>query len=256
MTVNVHRRDLDNNKALEGLRSEKNESIGRLAGGVAHEFNNLLTVVTGYTHVLLNACGSDDPDYESLCQIQRAADRAAELVRQLLAVAGRQMLRPLVVNVNTIVVDLTEVLRRLLGPAIHLDLNLDPSLPSIEVDPVPIGQVLLDLAANARDAMPEGGRFTLATATVPDNALPPGMTPGPTVQLTASDTGCGIDEPSLCRLFEPFFTTKEVGRGTGLSLAAAYGVVRQCGGRLTVASQVGRGTTLTIVLPSAPPREE
>lgn len=249
-------RDLDEDKEIGGLRSEKNESIGRLAGGVAHEFNNLFTVITGYTHVLLDACGTDDPDYEPLCHIQRAADRAAELVRQLLAVAGRQMLRPQVVNVNTVVVELTEVLRRLLGSAIHLRLNLDPALPSIKVDPATIGQVLLDLAANARDAMPEGGQFTLTTKRATVESLPADMMPGPAIQLTAEDTGCGMDERIMEHLFEPFFTTKEVGRGTGLSLAAAYGSIRQCGGCLTVSSRPGRGTTFTLTLPFVAPQQK
>ncbi|MGH7172280.1 MAG: sensor histidine kinase [Gemmataceae bacterium] len=230
-------------------------AIGRLAGGIAHEFNNLLTIVTGYTCFLLDAHGPGDPEHEALSQIQRAAERAAELVRQLLAVAGRQMLQPTVTDLNAVLVGLTEVFKRLLGPAIRLRLHLDPTLSPIQVDPTPLRRVLLDLAANARDAMPAGGEFTLATANVAADELPPGIPVGPAVRVTATDTGRGMDEQTLHHLFEPFFTTKEVGQGTGLSLAAASGTVRQCGGHLAVATQPGAGTTFTLTLPHVPPRE-
>lgn len=229
--------------------------IGRLAGGIAHEFNNLLTVITGYTCVLLEEHRPGDADYGPLSEIQKAAERAAELVRQLLAVGGRQMLVPVVTDVNAVVLGLTEVFKRLLGPSIRLSLHLDPALPPIRVDPTPLRRVLLDLAANARDAMPAGGEFTLATATVPADRLPPGMPAGPAVRLTASDTGYGMDEQTLRQLFEPFFTTKEIGQGTGLSLAAAYGTAKQCGGHLAVASRLGAGTTFTLTLPHVPPPE-
>lgn len=247
--------DFESDKEFDDQRNEKIDSVRRLAGGVAHEFNNLLTVITGYTHVLLEGRNQREPEYESLSHIRKAADRAAELVRQLLAVAGRQMLRPRIVNVNTMVQELAEVLKRLLGPANQLDLRLDPSLPSIKIDPVLLGQVLLDLAANARDAMPQGGKFTVATEPAPLERPPSGTMMAPGVLLTISDTGCGMDERTLRCLFEPFFTTKEIGRGTGLSLAAAYGAVQQCGGRLSVSSRPGQGTTFTIVLPSACPLE-
>jgi two-component system cell cycle sensor histidine kinase/response regulator CckA len=241
-------RDVDDDKEPA---SDKMPSIRRLAGGVAHEFNNLLTVITGYTLVLMDGREADDPVYESLLHIRDAADRAAELVRQLLAIAGRQILRPAMVHVNILIRDLGDVLKRILGPAIQLDLNLDPSLPAIEIDPVSIAQVLMDLAANALDAMPEGGKFTVATMQVPA-----GKRPGPALQLTVSDTGHGMDEQTLGHLFEPFFTTKPVGKGAGLSLAAAFGTIRQCGGDLRVASQPGCGTTFTLLLPSAPPRKK
>lgn len=231
------------------------KALGRLAGGIAHEFNNLLTVITGYTYVLLEGHPPGDSEHEALSQIQLAAERAAELVRQLLAVGGRQMLQPVLTDVNAIVLGLTEVFKRLLGPAIRLHLHLDSTVPPIHVDPTPLRRVLLDLAANARDAMPAGGDFTLATANVPPEQMPPGMPAGPAVRLTAGDTGHGMDEQTLRQLFEPFFTTKEVGRGTGLSLAAAYGTAQQCGGHLGVASQAGVGTTFTLTLPHAPPLE-
>jgi signal transduction histidine kinase len=230
-------------------------ALGRLAGGIAHEFNNLLTVITGYTHVLLEEHQPGDSEHEALTQIQRAAERAAELVRQLLAAGGQQMLQPVLTDVNAIVLGLTEVFKRLLGPAIRLHLHLDPTVAPIQVDPTPLRRVLLDLAANARDAIPTGGDFTLATANVAADLLPPGMPAGPAVRLTASDTGRGMDEQTLGRLFEPFFTTKEFGQGTGLSLAAAYGTAKQCGGHLGVASQAGVGTTFTLTLPHAPPPE-
>jgi two-component system, cell cycle sensor histidine kinase and response regulator CckA len=229
------------------------EALARLAGGVAHEFNNLLTVITGYTCVLLEAHGSGDADHAALTHIQRAAERATELVRQLLAAAGRQTLRPMVVEVNTVVRQLTEVFKRLLGPAIHLHLNLDPTVPAIHADPAALGQVLLDLATNAREAMPKGGQLTLATVAVPADSpepLPSELPSGPAVRLTVCDTGRGMDEATLTHLFEPFFTSKEVGQGTGLHLAAAYGTIRQCGGHLRVASRPGQGTTFTLTFPA------
>jgi two-component system cell cycle sensor histidine kinase/response regulator CckA len=250
--------DLGMDRLPEEQRDEMGhrKALGRLAGGIAHEFNNLLTIVTGYTCILLEVHGPGDSEHGALSQIQRAAERAAELVRQLLAVAGRQMLQPVITDVNAVVLSLTEVFKRLLGPAIRLHLHLDPSVPPIRVDPTPLRRVLLDLAANARDAMPAGGDFTLATANVPADRLPSGMPAGAAVRLTATDTGRGMDEQTLRRVFEPFFTTKEVGQGMGLSLAAAYGTARQCGGQLTVASQPGTGTTFTLTLPHAPPQEE
>jgi two-component system, cell cycle sensor histidine kinase and response regulator CckA len=245
------------NRQPERQRDETNNLsvIGRLAGGVAHEFNNLLTVITGYTCVLLEEHRPGDAEFGPLSEIQKAAERAAELVRRLLAVGGRQMLQPVVTDVNAVVRGLTEVFKRLLGPSIRLHLHLDPALPSIRVDPLPLRRVLLDLAANARDAMPAGGDFTLATAKVRADQLPPGMPAGPAIRLTASDTGRGMDEQTLRRLFEPFFTTKEVGQGTGLSLAAAYGTAKQCAGHLAVVSQLGVGTTFTLTLPLSPPAE-
>jgi two-component system, cell cycle sensor histidine kinase and response regulator CckA len=236
-------------------KTSSERAIGRLAGGIAHEFNNLLTVITGYTCVLLEGHGPGDAEHGPLSEIHKAAERAAELVRQLLAVGGRQMLQPVVTDVNAVVLGLTEIIKRLLGPSIRLNLHLDPLLPPIRVDPMPLRRVLLDVAANARDAMPAGGDFTLATTSVAADQLPPGMPAGPAVRLTASDTGHGMDEPTLRQMFEPFFTTKEVGQGTGLSLAAAYGTAKQCGGHLSVASQVGAGTIFTLTLPHVPPPE-
>ncbi len=249
--------DLDAGNDPQGQADEmrKRPAIGRLAGGIAHEFNNLLTIILGYTLVLLDAHHPGDADHEPLSHIQSAAERAADLVDQLLAVAGRQMIHPIACDVNAIVLDLTEVIKRLLGPDIHLHLDLDPSVAPIHTDPLAIGQVLLDLAANARDAMPAGGQFTLTTANVTADALPPGMSPGPAVRLTAADNGRGMDEQTLRHLFEPFFTTKDVGQGTGLSLAAAHGVVGQCGGHIAVASQLGEGTTFTLTFPCAQPEE-
>jgi two-component system cell cycle sensor histidine kinase/response regulator CckA len=248
MNINPSRRTEQEND------TSKLESVGRLAGGIAHEFNNLLTVITGYSCVLLETHGPGDPDHEALTQIHAAAGRAAVLVRQLLAVAGQQMLRPVVIDVNELVRGLSHVFQRVLGPNVHLELNLEPSLPPIHADPGCIGQVLLDLAANARDAMPAGGRMTLTSSAESEGGGSGTDAPsGPAVRLTISDSGHGMDEATLARLFEPFFTTKEIGRGTGLSLAAAYGIVKQCGGRLEVASQLGQGTTFTLTLPAAPP---
>jgi signal transduction histidine kinase/CheY-like chemotaxis protein len=235
--------------------AQKMEAVGRLAGGVAHQFNNLLTVITGYTCVLLETHGPGDPDHAALAQIQQAADRTATLVRQLLAFGGRQMLKLCYVNLNDLLLHRCEICKRLLGPTRQLHLNLDPTLPTVYLDPGQIEQVLLDLTANARDAMPSGGQFTLTTSQVCTEArdqLHAHLPPGPLVRLTVCDTGRGMDERTMSRLFEPFFTTKEVGQGVGLSLASVYGTIKQCGGNVAVASQSGQGTTFTIDFLAAP----
>jgi two-component system, cell cycle sensor histidine kinase and response regulator CckA len=227
----------------EDIRQMRNlEALSRLAGGVAHEFNNLLTVITGYVHVLLAAHGPGDPDHDPLTHVQHAAERAAELVRQLVALSGQQMLHLESVDVNALILRLREVLRRLLGPTIHLHLDLAPSVPAIRVDAASLCEVLLELAANAREAMPSGGQLTVTTVDVPSARA---------VRLLVSDNGRGMDEETRTHLFEPFFTTKEVGQGTGLHLAAAYGTVRQCGGQLDVVSAPGQGTTFALTFPAA-----
>jgi len=231
------------------------EAVSRLAGGVAHDFNNLLTVITGYTSLLLDTHGPDDPDHEALTQIQRAGERIATLVRQLLALSGRQMLNLALVDLNDVLLHRTEVFKRLLGPDIHLNLNLDPSLQLVKADVEHVEQVLLDLASLARDAMPSGGEFTLTTTHVSADAsgqLPPDIPSGPAVRLTVSDTGRGMEERSLAHLFEPFFTTEGAVQGSGLGMAAVQGTIRQCGGHIAVSSQPGAGTTFTLTFPSVP----
>jgi PAS domain S-box-containing protein len=246
-------RDITEQRDLEeqALRVRKLEAVARLAGGLAHDFNNLLTVISGYTSILLQEHGPDDPDHEALYRISRAADRTAGLIRQLLAFAGRQMLHAALVDLNAIILHLTEVFKRLLGPSVRLHLNLHPSLPRIKADPALIEQALLDLATNARDAMPSGGQFSLSTSNV--TGEPSGR---PAVRLTVSDSGCGMDADTLAHLFEPFFTTKEVGQGTGLGLSTVYGIIQQCGGEITVSSRPNEGTTFTMMFPAAPPEPE
>lgn len=238
----------------EQLRqAQKMEAIGRLAGGVAHDFNNLLTVITGYGELLLGAMGTHDRHRESVEEIRKAAERATILTRQLLAFSRRQVLQPRAVNVNEIVSDAVKMLGRLIGEDVQLVTCLDPHLGSVMADPGQLEQVITNLAVNARDAMPRGGTLTLETANVEiDQARAHGLQgarPGPHVALTVRDTGCGMDSATVARVFEPFFTTKERGKGTGLGLSTVYGIVRQSGGDVEVASTLGGGTTFRIYLP-------
>jgi signal transduction histidine kinase len=229
------------------------EAVGVLAGGIAHDFNNLLTVINGYSELVLTALPADHPQRANLAEIRRAGERAATLTAQLLAFSRRQILLLQVVNLNTLVHETGILLRRVLGEEVEIVLRLQPDLRVVQADPGQLGQVLLNLAANARDAMPAGGSLTVETANVDLDA---GCTclvlaPGPHVMLAVSDTGIGIDAATQSRIFEPFFTTKEQGKGTGLGLSMVYGVVRQSGGDVLVCSEPGHGTTFKIFLPSA-----
>lgn len=241
-------------KLEEQLRqSQKMESIGRLAGGVAHDFNNILVVILGYSDLLLNRLEADAPFYEDIVQIKRAGERAAGLVRQLLAFSRQQILQPVVLNLNEIVADSEKMLRRLIGEDINLVIQLDPAPRLVKVDAGQIEQIILNLAVNARDAMPQGGQLTLATANVVfDETKIPfdlALQPGAYSLLMVSDTGEGMDKEIKSHLFEPFFTTKEEGKGTGLGLAIAYGIVKQSGGDIRVESEPGQGATFKIYLP-------
>jgi PAS domain S-box-containing protein len=248
-------RDVSERKALERQLREahKMEAVGRLAGGIAHDFNNLLTVILGYTELLLEQAPAGTEAHAPLTEIRRAADRAAELTRQLLAFSRRQPAAPVVLDLNGSLRDLDEVLRRLAGDGVRLVLRLAPGLRRIKADPTQVEQILLNLAGNARDAMSDGGELTLATenVTVAAGATPAGPPPGEYVRLTVRDTGVGMDEATLGHIFEPFFTTKEVGSGSGLGLATVYGLMRQCGGHIAAASEPGRGTTFTLHFPVA-----
>ncbi|HKC11225.1 MAG TPA: PAS domain S-box protein [Vicinamibacteria bacterium] len=247
--------DITERKHLETqlLQSQKIESVGRLAGGVAHDFNNLLGVITGYGE-LLNKRMPDEPQLKRyVSDILKAADRAAGLTRQLLAFSRKQVLQPLVLDLNTVVGEMEKMLRRLIGEDVQLVTVFADRLQPVQADPGQIEQVLMNLAVNARDAMPRGGRLTIETANVDlDVAYArsrPGVKPGLHVMLAVSDTGHGMDPEVMGHIFEPFFTTKEAGKGTGLGLATVHGIVKQSGGHLFVYSEPGHGTTFKVYLP-------
>lgn len=248
-------RDVTDSKRMEGQlrQAAKMEAIGRLAGGVAHDFNNILTAVMGYSTILSEQLPKESPAQEKLNQIGRAAGRAADLTRQLLAFSRKQMLDVRVVNLNEIITDLEKMLQRLIGEDIELTTNLNPSAGHVKADPIQIEQILMNLAVNARDAMPEGGNLAIETA---DAFLDEDyarahieVEPGPYVVFTVSDTGRGMDSAILKCIFDPFFTTKEKGVGTGLGLSTVYGIVKQHRGHITVYSEPGRGSTFRIYLP-------
>jgi len=234
-------------------QAEKMEAVGRLAGGVAHDFNNLLTVISGYTEILLSR--SETTGREQLGEIAHAAEQAAALTRQLLAFSRRQVLHPVVLDLNEIVAGMEPMVRRIIGDDVNVGVRMTAGLPTVEADRAQIERVILNLAANARDAMPQGGRLTIETGSVEldeDYVASRGEgTAGPNVLLAVSDTGVGMSEDVQRHLFEPFFTTKGPGAGTGLGLATVFGVVKQSGGSIYVYSEENRGTTFKIYLPAA-----
>ena len=252
--------DITERRALQEqlLQAQKVEGIGRLAGGVAHDFNNLLTAILGYVEMakvdLAEELPADHAIRVDLDEIHAAGERAASLTRQLLTFASKQIVAPVRLDLSALVADLLKMLRPLLGENITVDTVLEPEIGTIEADPGQIQQLLVNLAVNARDAMPEGGRLVIETATEDVTeayaAAHPGARPGSHARLSVTDTGAGMSEEVQSHLFEPFFTTKERGKGTGLGLATCHGIVRQIGGHIRVFSEPGRGTTVRIFLPS------
>jgi PAS domain S-box-containing protein len=247
--------DTSERKRLEAQlrQAQKMEAVGRLAGGIAHDFNNLLAVIMGHSDLIRSVLKKGDALAHDVEQIRRASERAASLTRQLLAFSRRQFLQPQVIDVSTLVGNLATMLRRLIAEDIQLDLRLDPEAGRVSADPGQLEQVIVNLAVNARDAMPQGGRLTLETAAeVLDQAFVsahPGSATGPHVRLSIHDTGCGMGPDVLSHLFEPFFTTKEPGRGTGLGLSTVYGIVKQHRGYIDVVSEEGHGSTFAVYLP-------
>jgi signal transduction histidine kinase/CheY-like chemotaxis protein len=235
-------------------QSHKMEAVGRLAGGVAHDFNNLLTVIRGNSDLLLDRGSMDQLQHKNVEQIQKAADRAVSMTRQLLAFSRMQVLQPRVLDLNATISEMNKMIPRLIGEHIEFGFTPEPKVATVLADPGQIEQVFLNLAVNARDAMPSGGKLIVRTSNVTmgeaEARQKPPMSPGDYVLLSVSDTGHGMDAETKARIFEPFFTTKEVGKGTGLGLATVYGIVKQTGGFIWVESSPGVGATFEIYLPA------
>jgi PAS domain S-box-containing protein len=248
-------RDITEQRELETQlrQAQRLEVVGQLAGGIAHDFNNLLTAIRGYSELVRHNLGPKDRNRADLDQVVLASDRAVELTRQLLAFSRRQVLQPRIVDPGELVAGVAPMLRRLLGEHIELVTYAGPDLGRVKVDPSQFEQIIVNLAVNARDAMPEGGKLRIETTNVKLGMAyatsHPGVTPGPYVALTVSDTGSGMSEAVKAHIFEPFFTTKEPGQGTGMGLATVYGIAQQSGGSIYLYSEPGHGTSFKIYLP-------
>lgn len=254
----VFAEDTTERRSLERqlLQSQKMEAIGRLAGGIAHDFNNLLSVILGHSEILEQQIGTNSRLRKSVEATRSAAERAAALTMQLLAFSRKQVIASTVVDLNSSVIEIQRLLHRVIGEHIELAIKLQPDLGRVKADPGQLSQVLMNLAVNSRDAMPNGGKLAIETANadLDDTYVRQhlGARPGPFVMLAVSDTGVGMDSETLSRIFEPFFTTKEVGKGTGLGLSMVYGIIKQSNGYIMAYSEPGRGTTFKIYLPRTP----
>ncbi|MGB8523318.1 MAG: PAS domain-containing protein [Candidatus Acidiferrales bacterium] len=250
-------RDITERRHLEQqlLLSQRLEAVGKLSGGVAHDFNNILGVIIGYSEALLQKMDADDPMREAVDEIEKAGQRAAALTQQLLAFSRKQVLEPKVLDLNSIVVDVEKMLRRLIGEDVNLEITPSPNLGRVKADRGQIEQVILNLAVNARDAMPRGGQLKIETMNADldenDARNKRYIVPGHYAMLQVSDTGMGMSAEVQSHIFEPFYTTKEQGKGTGLGLATVYGVVKQSGGYIWVESEIGKGTRFQVYLPRA-----
>jgi len=248
-------RDITERRELEQqlVLSQRLEAVGKLSGGIAHDFNNLLGVIIGYSEALQQSIGPENPLREAIDEIQKAGQRAATLTQQLLAFSRKQVLEPKILDLNSIVEDMRKMLRRLIGEDIELNFNMPADLGRVKADRGQLEQVILNLAVNARDAMPHGGELKIETANAQlgekDVLRYRYVIPGRYIVLTVGDTGTGMDAKTKSHIFEPFFTTKEKGKGTGLGLATVYGVVKQSGGYIWLESEPGKGTTFRIFLP-------
>ena len=249
--------DITERRTLEEQyhQAQKMEAIGRLAGAVAHDFNNLLTVILGFCELLLSDSDPGDPRLPDIVEVQKAGTRAAALTRQLLAFSRKQIIEPTVLDLNSVLSDMRGMITRLIGEDVHVVVRLAPDLARVKADSGQMEQIVMNLAVNARDAMPRGGTLTIETSNATldehDVKVHEGPTPGPYVTLTVRDTGTGIPPEIKARLFEPFFTTKELGKGTGLGLATVHGIVERYGGHVGVESDIGKGSSFTVYLPAA-----
>jgi PAS domain S-box-containing protein len=247
--------DITERRLLENQlqQARRMEAVGRLAGGVAHDFNNLLTIIKGYVELALKRCAEQPELRGNIQRIEDAAERAVTLVRQLLAFSRKQVLKPKVLDLNSIVLNMDKLVRRLMSERIEMKTQIDKNIGAVKADPGQIEQVILNLIVNARDAMPNGGKLLIETGNIELDSTfghdQASIKPGPYVMLSVTDTGIGMSAETLAHIFEPFYTTKESGRGTGLGLSTVYGIVKQSGGHVSVYSELGKGTTFKVYLP-------
>ena len=248
-------RDLTERRRLEAelLQAQKMEAVGRLAGGIAHDFNNILMIVRGYAEILLERLHPEDPLHGQAAQIMKAGNRAAELTQRLLGFSRKQVFEPKILNVNDVVSEISKMLPTLLGAHVDFSLELSADAGNVNADPIQMEQVLINLAVNSRDAMPQGGKLIISTAARDlegdTSGEQPAVLPGRYAEICVRDSGCGIDKETLRHIFEPFFTTKDKDKGTGLGLSTVYGIVKRSGGYILVSSEAGIGTTMRIYLP-------